>query len=225
MPRNMPVNRQVFWFRICSAAVAAALLLACVATPSVSTPIDRHTGWSVCDAAVLLDLALRAKQGDADAQYEEGLLLLVGHCVSVDEKAGLDRLRSAAASGHAEAAYSLGQLYGDDSLDFFDLSEAHSYLRIAALKGHVRAQHTLGLMLIRGGGTARTEKGLYWLGSAASAGHGLSALVVGRLHELGRFGIVRDVCLAQDWYEAGLLLGAHDAHFHLERLVQSAGCH
>lgn len=208
-----------------AAAVALALLAVFAASADASTAFDEQTITPVCDPAYLRDLTARADRGDVEAQFEEGLLLLAGHCRAADHRIGLARLKSAAERGHAEAAYSLGQLYGDPSLALFDALQARRYLRIAAAQGHTQAQHSLGLMLIRGdGGMARTDSGLYWLGAAASEGHGLSAMLMGRLHELGRFGVVKDLCLAHDWYEAGLLLGEQNAQAQMQRVSQGGDC-
>ena len=225
MFRHIPVAHQVFGRHVGGVVVVAVLLAAFVTTAGASTSRDGQTDAPVCDAAVLLNLTSRADQGDTDAQFELGILLLFGHCVSEDQNAGLERLESAAEQDHAEAAYILGRLYSDDSHGLFDALQAHRYLRIAAVHGHVLAQHSLGVMLIRGdGGTDGTEAGLFWLRSAASEGYGLSALLIGRLHELGRFGVAKDLCEARDWYEAGLLMGAQDAEAHLERLDKGADC-
>lgn len=229
---NIPVMHQVLGRPIGGAAVMVAVLAAFVATAVASTSPDERTGAPVCDPAVLLNLTSRADQGDTDAEFELGILLLFGHCVAADRQAGLGRLKSAAERGYTEAAYILGRLYGDDSQAFYDAPQARRYLRVAAVKGHVPAQHSLGLMLLRGGGgtggsgdgTAGTETGLDWLRSAASEGYGLSAVVMGQLHELGRFGIAKDLCVARDWYEAGLLLGVQDAQAYLERLGEGGDC-
>jgi TPR repeat protein len=54
---------------------------------------------------------------------------------------------------------------------------------------------------------ARRSEGLFWLGSAASLGDPVAALVLGRLHQEGLYGIEVDPCLALDWYGVAAAMG------------------
>ena len=208
-----------------SILVATALSCGVCGTADAAIEQDLTVGGPVCDGDVLRDLASWSRRGNSDAQFEHGMLLLFGHCVGRDEDAGIKELQLAAAQGHAEAAFNLGRWYSDTTLTLFDLSEARRYLLIAAEHGHAEAQHMLGLMLVRGeGGRVEQDTGLYWLGSAASEGYGFSALIMGKLHEVGHFGVVKDACLARDWYEASVLLGVSGAQGHVTRIDHSVDC-
>ncbi|MFO7604643.1 MAG: tetratricopeptide repeat protein, partial [Gammaproteobacteria bacterium] len=52
-----------------------------------------------------------AEQGDADAQYNMGLLFLNGRGVPQDERAAGEWFKKAARQGSADAQYNLGVLY------------------------------------------------------------------------------------------------------------------
>jgi len=174
---------------------------------------DQHDLYAHCLGSVLSDLRIRAEDGDADALFQHGLLLLYGHCVQENQSAGLLRLKTAAAKGHIEAAFVLGDLYADKSLrQLHDPNKARQYLLFAAENNHLPAQHILGIILVRGDlGKDQQHHGLYWLGVAASQRHGLSAIIMGHLREHGKYGIEQDPCLARDWYELCLMLGMHEA--------------
>ena len=169
--------------------------------------------YTHCANSVVSGLTIRAEDGDPNALFEHGLLLFYGHCVEENRSAGLLRLKSAASKGHIEAAFSLGDIYADKSLHgLHDPNKAYHYLLYAAKNDHLSAKHILGIILVRGDiGKDQQHRGLYWLGVAASEGHGLSAIIMGHLHEHGKYGIKQDPCLARDWYELCLNLGVQEA--------------
>ena len=126
-------------------------------------------------------------------------------------------LARAASSGDPEASYHLGAFLAIHSRGADDLIVAEKYLRFAAEHDHIDAQHGLGMLLIgHEESDDRIGEGLFWLGSAVSQGDALSAVVLGRLHEHGIHGVPKDLCLAQDWYEVGAMLGLNPPAGYLE---------
>lgn len=139
----------------------------------------------------------------------------------------IEQLARAATAGDPEASYHLGAFLASHSRGADDLVVAEKYLRFAAEHDHVDAQHGLGLFLIGNDESDdRIDEGLYWLGSAVTQGDALSAVVLGRLHEHGIHGVPKDLCLAQDWYEVGAMLGLNPPAGYLEDMTadQRQGC-
>ncbi len=190
-----------------------------------ATSTTRDPNSPYCKPTVLTALKLAAKEGNNAARSELGLLLLHGHCIKQDVEAGLSHLITASKDGHTASALILGELYANNAFPLFNPSFARQYFLVAAKNGSAQAQHKLGLMLLRGeGGGIVVETGLYWLTTAASQGDAFSAVVLGMLHQRGYFGVPKNICLAGDWYEAGLLMGASMAHDLLEKISKSTDC-
>lgn len=94
-----------------------------------------------------------------------------------------------------------------------------------ARAGHALAQHHFGLRILNF--AHRDDQrwhGLYWLGSAASQGHGLSALILGHIHENGLYGLTRDGCAARQWYDASQILGQTEGHSFMAALDRQGSC-
>lgn len=151
-----------------------------------------------------------AERGDPSAQAKVGAFLVDGVCGRGPSTvaAGIAWLERAAAQGDVDAAARLGLLHDLGETGARDEASALHFYRRAAEAGHVAAQHRLGILLVHKGGLAAREEGLYWLGSAASAGDGAAAAALGLMHARGLHGVQRNACLALDWYEASDLLGA-----------------
>lgn len=123
----------------------------------------------------------------------------------------LDGIKCKATSGDAEAAYMLGKMYLHGIHVEADRLLASRYWRLAAGYGHAVAQHDYAMLLLTEGSpkTEEVDEALYWLGTSASAGHAVSALVLGRIYEVGWYNVTPDPLLAEIWYEAGEEMGMH----------------
>ncbi len=134
-------------------------------------------------------------------------------------------LRHRAEHGDVEAMFELANRFDEGAGVRADAAAATAFFTAGAEHGHVPSQHHLGLRLLK---AARTEdarlEGLYWLGSAAGEGHGLSALVLGYVFEKGKFGLEVDYCIARQWYEASSMLGLSEGETFRERLTQRNAC-
>ena len=131
----------------------------------------------------------------------------------------IEELARAAFAGDPEASYHLGTFLALHSRGGDDLVVAEKYLRFAAEHDHVEAQHGLGMLLIGNEESDdRVDEGLYWLGSAVTQGDALSAVVLGRLYQYGMHGVPQDLCLAEDWYEVGAMLGLNPPAGYLEHM-------
>ncbi|MEM8595096.1 MAG: tetratricopeptide repeat protein [Pseudomonadota bacterium] len=130
-------------------------------------------------------------------------------CSTEDDRHGMAALVCRARNGEAEAAFLVGALHAEGVHLPYDLELAEHYLTIASNAGVAEAQHKLGLVLLWSEGTAEDEvsRALSWLSKAASQGHAMSAVVLGKLYEEGMHGVGQDLCSAQSWYRRGADLG------------------
>lgn len=113
-----------------------------------------------------------AAQGQADAQFSLGFLLLYGggegaNAVNSDPAAGLPWLQKAAAQGHASADYFLGYLYWSGTIVPFDPQKALQYTIPAANQGRVDAQYQAGMILSRQPGVQNAIEAYKWFDLAA----------------------------------------------------------
>nr|CRH07431.1 conserved protein of unknown function. Containing TPR repeat, SEL1 subfamily domain [Candidatus Magnetococcus massalia] len=90
-----------------------------------------------------------ARQGDPQAQYMLGLMLVEGKGVPQDSEGAYHWFRAAADQGHAPAQYNLGTMYliGEGVLQ--DHQSAFRWFQDAALQGYGPAQYNLALMYIK----------------------------------------------------------------------------
>ncbi|MEM7237515.1 MAG: tetratricopeptide repeat protein [Pseudomonadota bacterium] len=136
----------------------------------------------------------------------------------------LQNLTCQAESGDGEAAYMLGKMYFNGIHVAVDQNLAIHFWRKSAKSGHPAAQHDFAILLLTDGFPTieRTDEALYWLGTSASSGHALSAIVLGRLYEIGWYNIAPDLCMALTWYEAGEMMGLTAPNDYLDDTRQSS---
>ena len=112
--------------------VTALLLLVC---PNPLTAEEQKSD--------ILILQKKAKQGDADAQYELGRMYGKGEGVEQDYTKAAEWFEKAAEQGHAEAQYNLGGLYFKGWGVAQDYTKAAEWFRKAAEQGHTQAKDAL----------------------------------------------------------------------------------
>ncbi len=93
-----------------------------------------------------------AKQGNANAQYNLGVMYDKGRGVPQDYAEAVKWYRKAAEQGHAKAQYSLGVRYANGRGVPQDDAEAVGWWRKAAEQGNAGAQYNLGVMYGKGQG-------------------------------------------------------------------------
>ncbi|NRB32955.1 MAG: sel1 repeat family protein [Rhizobiaceae bacterium] len=157
-----------------------------------------------------------AQQGDLASMYRLGTGYLSGECWKADPVLGQKWLQRASDGGHGDAAFQLGahQLLHSDRPE-----ESVLHFKRAALLGNSMAQHQMGMIYLGGiFATADVDKALYWLRRAADSGSGMTALILGMLHERGLKGVDQNICKALHWYDLGKQLGMPEGARHSERL-------
>ena len=103
-----------------------------------------------------------AGQGDADAQYNLGLMYLNGWGVPQDDKEAVYWYKLAAEQGVAEAQFNLGNMYYDGQGVSVDYKEAVRWFTLAAEQGDVDAQYNLDFIHRKGLGVPQDDKEAVW---------------------------------------------------------------
>ena len=87
-----------------------------------------------------------AKEGNALAQYNLGLMYRYGWGVLPDSKEAVRLWRLSADQGYVDAQYNLGAIYEQGKIVTQDYKEAVRWWQLAAEQGFVKAQYNLGHM-------------------------------------------------------------------------------
>ena len=130
------------------------------------------------------DLLLAADQGDADAQYNLGLMYYNGDGVTQDDAEALKWYRLAADQGDATAQSNLGSMYANGDGVTQDDAEALKWYRKAADQGNAWAQYSLGSMYQNGlGVTQDYAEALKWYRLAADQGDAVAQGWIGAIDQ------------------------------------------
>ncbi len=116
--------------------IILVLLIVCLAVPTWAdylAGVDAYLRGNY--ATALSELRPLAEQGNADAQYNLGLMYDKGHGVPQDYGQARQWYEKAAAQGNAMAQYNLGVLYRNGQGVPQDLVQAHKWLNLSAAKG------------------------------------------------------------------------------------------
>ena len=112
-----------------------------------------------------------AEQGDAEAQFNLGVMHSRGQGVPEDHTEAVKWFRNAGNRGHAAAQFNLGVIYANGEGVPQDDSEAEKWFRRAAEKGFAEAQFNVGLMYEAGLGAPQDYvRAHVWLSLAAALG-------------------------------------------------------
>lgn len=155
-------------------AAGQGLLKARVAVQDIERERQRE---SITASAGLRDLSRgafyeAAKAGDANAQYELGLMYFNGNAVPRDTKQGVYWLRRAAQQNHVPSQLFLADRYARGIDVDNSYTEAAGWYGRAARLGNPEAQFRLADMFRLGlGVTASADAAKYWYTEAARQGH------------------------------------------------------
>ena len=115
------------------------------------------------------EIKAKAEEGDAEAQFQLGLLYDTGRGVRQNPAKAIRWYRAAADQGHAAAQNNLGLLYDYGRGISQDAAEAMRWYRSAADQGFAVAQYNLGFMYANGRGLAQNYVDAYLWFNLASA--------------------------------------------------------
>jgi uncharacterized protein len=142
-----------------------------------------------------------AAQGQADAQYNLGVMYAKGEGVPYDAGKAVEWYEKAAAQGHADAQCRLGVAYATGKGLPKDATKAVEWYEKAAAQGHAAAQYLLGCAHDRGEGVPKNDiKAVEWYEKAASKGVAAAQFRLGVKYDFGE-GIPKDAGKAFEWYE------------------------
>ena len=141
-----------------------------------------------------------AEQGDANAQFNLGLMYGTGRGVRQDEAEAVRWFRLAAEQGNASAQVSLGFMYDTGQGVPQDDAEAVRWYRLAADQGHAGAQGNLGLMYSSGRGVPQDDvEAVRWYRLAADQGDAEAQRNLGLMYAEGQ-GVPQDEAEAVRWF-------------------------
>ncbi|HHV6976807.1 TPA: tetratricopeptide repeat protein [Haemophilus influenzae] len=158
-------------------ALLGASVFSFQSTAWADTPVQKFqqdlTAYEQSDYQTAFKLWLPlAEQGNADAQFNLGLMYYNGRGVKQDDFEAVKWFRKAAEQGDADAQFNLGVMYAKGQGVKQDDVEAVKWYRKAAEQGYADAQAVLGFSYILGKGV-QVNKSLAkeWLGKACDNGN------------------------------------------------------
>ncbi len=141
-----------------------------------------------------------AERGDANAQYNVGLLYARGEAMPQDFPQAAGWYRKAAEQGVAAAQYNLAVIHANGQGVPQDMTEAIAWFRKAAEQGVPEAQDSLGYIYGSGQGVRKDfAEALKWYRLAAEKGVAGAQYNLGVMYDLGQ-GVERDFDEALSWY-------------------------
>jgi TPR repeat protein len=143
-----------------------------------------------------------AEAGDADAQYNIGLLYMNGQGVAKNSRFARQLFMAAAEQGQPDAQYNLGLMYYQGNTVFRSNKDAFTWWQKAAAQNHAPAQYNLGFLYAYGIWVGRdVEKALTLWEASAAQGNRDAMQALARVYENGEFGIGKDADKAAYWRE------------------------
>ena len=156
-----------------------------------------------------------AEQGNAEAQYNLGVMYANGDGVPKDAVEAVKWFRKAAEQGHAKAQYNFGLMYYNGKGVPEDYSEAVKLFRMASERGNADAQHNLGVMYSDGEGVQQDDtEAVKWYRLAAEQGKAQSQFNLGMKYGNGE-GVTEDALEAVKWFRLAAEQGNANAQYNL----------
>ena len=153
-------------------------LVLVLAAPAAGQDYNKgHEAYGRGDyATALREWRPLAEAGDADAQYNLGVMYDNGQGVPQDYAEAVKWYRLAAAQGDADAQFNLGVMYDNGQGVPQDYAEAVKWYRLAAAQGDADAQANLGAMYFNGQGVPQDYAAAHmWSNLAAAQGNEMAA--------------------------------------------------
>ena len=150
-------------------------------------------------ATALREWTPLAEQGDADAQFNLGVMYDKGEGVPQDDKTAVKWYRLAAEQRHASAQFILGLMYDKGEGVPQDDKTAVKWYTLAAEQRHASAQFILGVMYDKGEGVPQDDKtAVKWYRLAAEQGDAHAQAKLSTMYGLGK-GVIQDKVYAHMW--------------------------
>ena len=172
------------------------ILLTSLAHADFQTGQDAHNRGDY--ATALIEWRSLAERGDAEAQYNLGVLYDQGHGVPQDYTQARAWWLKAAEQGDAAAQYNLGLLYNKGQGVPQDYSQARDWWLRAAAQGYAPAQVDFGVLYNKGHGGPRDDLAARdWFLKAAEQGDADAKVKLGFLYH--HRGVLQDAVQAHMW--------------------------
>ena len=143
-----------------------------------------------------------AKKGDANAQYNLGLLYQKGQGVEQNDREALIWFSKAAQQGLLDAQYNTALMYYEGRGVAVSKMEAIEWWKLAAEKGHAPSQHNLAVLYAYGIATGKnTEKALELWHLSAKQGYKGARQALYQAYSEGLFGLTPDPEAAKQWQD------------------------
>ena len=141
-----------------------------------------------------------AEEGNADAQYNVGLLYMNGLGVEKNSRTARQLFMAAAKQGQADAQYNLGLMYYQGTTVFRSNKDAFQWWEKAAAQNHAPSQYNLGILYAYGIWVGQdVNKALeLWQASAAQGNQDAVKTLI-RVYEDGQLGLKKDPQKAEYW--------------------------
>ena len=164
-------------------------------------------------------LKIRAKQGDAMAQYNLGVLYAEGETIPQNFSEARKWSLEAAEQGFAPAQYNLGVLYRDGQGMPQDYPEMLRWFRMAAERGFAPAQYNLGVMYARGQRRVPRDftEARKWYRKAAEQGLAEAQYELGVMYDFS-VRMPQDSAKAREWFLMAAEQGFADAQNFLSKM-------
>ncbi|KAF0095333.1 MAG: hypothetical protein E1N59_828 [Puniceicoccaceae bacterium 5H] len=163
-----------------------------------------------------------ADQGNADAQYNLGVMYQMGEGVDVQPEKAVFWYQQAAEQKQINALNNLGYVYATGFGVEKDDALAVKYYKQAAKLGHATSQFNLAYRYENGQGVEKdVKRAAKYYRQAADQGHEGAMYCLGRLYEMGQ-GVDRSLADARDWYRQASLQGSMHAQHRLQQLDAAA---
>lgn len=189
-----------------------SLALSPVASKGSAAQAIQQTSLDPARPSVSIEGILeRARQGDAQAQYELAFYLVGRRSGRLAASEAVRWLRQAAEQGHGRAQSDLGLLYLRGIGLKQDETEAARWLHRAAEQGDASAQADLGQMYYLGTGVNQdSARSAEWYRRAANQGLALAQFNLASMYESG-VGVRQDTAIAAHWYREAAEQGLREA--------------
>ena len=135
-----------------------------------------------------IEFELLVDKGDADAQYNLGVMHLKGEGVLQNDKTAITLMTLAAEQDFVAAQYSLGSLYQAEGFALHNPKLAANWFRKAADNGDIESQYYLGSMYQYGkGGLQQSfENAIRWYDLASKKGQPDAQYALAMLYRMGK---------------------------------------
>jgi len=156
-----------------------------------------------------------ARKGNAEAQYNLGIMYENGYGVTQNHLRAVKWYRRAALNEHVAAQYNLGVMYLNGTGVEQNFTTAKNWLQKAAEHDFMLAQHNLGVMYFRGDGVEQNGvDAAKWHLRAAKQGSIGSQCNLGIMYANG-FGVNQNYKLAVSWFRKAAEGGCSGAQHNL----------